>query len=81
MSEARSYDLYRRSHAAGEFGDASLMSKSEYQSTLGKRVSDAESAVRGAVEDRESVVFLAPMGAHNAIAIEVWQAVAQWDLQ
>ena len=81
MSEARSYDLYKRSHAAGEFGDASLMSKSEYQSTLGKRVSDAESAVRGAVQGRESVVFLAPMGAHNAIAIEVWQAVAQWDLQ
>ena len=81
MSEARSYDLYKRSHAAGEFGDASLMSKSEYQSTLGKRVSDAESAVSGAVQGRESVVFLAPMGAHNAIAIEVWQAVAQWDLQ
>ena len=30
---------------------------------------------------RESVVFLAPMGAHNAIAVEAWQAVAQWDLQ
>ena len=27
------------------------------------------------------MVFLAPMGAHNAIAIEAWQAVAQWDLQ
>ncbi len=24
---------------------------------------------------------MAPMGAHNAIAIEAWQVVAQWDLQ
>ena len=27
------------------------------------------------------MVFLAPMGAHNAIAVEAWQAVAQGDLQ
>ena len=29
----------------------------------------------------QAVIFLAPMGAHNAIAVEAWQAVAQWDLQ
>ena len=33
------------------------------------------------MEGQESVVFLAPMGAHNAIAIEAWQVVAQWDVQ
>ena len=27
------------------------------------------------------MVFLAPMGAHNAIAIEAWQVVAQWDVE
>ena len=42
---------------------------------------DVESLLRGLVEGRESVVFLAPMGAHGAIAIEGWQVVAQWDLQ
>ena len=26
-------------------------------------------------------MFLAPMGAHNAIAIEAWQVVDQWDVQ
>ena len=32
---------------------------------------------------RENVVFLAPMGAgpYGSIAVESWQAVAQWDLQ
>ena len=30
---------------------------------------------------REAVVFLAPLGAHNAIAVEAWQVVDQWDLQ
>ena len=29
----------------------------------------------------EDVLFLAPMGAHNAIAVESWQVVEQWDLQ
>ncbi len=33
------------------------------------------------IEGSESVLFLAPMEAHNAIAVEAWQAVAQWDLQ
>ena len=33
------------------------------------------------MEGRQSVVLLAPMGAHNAIAVEAWQAVAQWDVQ
>ena len=33
------------------------------------------------VGGRESILFLAPMGAHNAIAVEAWQVVAQWDLQ
>ena len=36
---------------------------------------------RGDIGGRESVAFLAPMGAHNAIAVEAWQVVAQWDLQ
>ena len=81
MAQSRSYDLYKRSHTAGKYGDDALLSASEFAAEQSEIVSQTESDMRRAVEDRESVVFLAPMGAHNAIAIEVWQAVAQWDLQ
>ena len=79
--QTRSYDLYRRAHTAGEFGSATLMSESAYEAALYQAVWDAEAALSGIVEGRESVVFLAPMGAHHAIAIEAWQVVAQWDVQ
>ena len=57
------------------------MSEGEYQAHLEDMVMEAESTLAEMIGGRESVVFLAPMGAHNAIAIEAWQAVAQWDLQ
>ena len=84
ISESRSYDLYRRSHAAGEFGPATstpLLSEGEYESAHERLVAEAESSLAQLLEGREAVVFLAPMGAHNAIAVEAWQAVAQWDVQ
>ena len=80
IGEARSYDLYRRTHAAGEFGDEILMTETEYQTALQRVVWAAESLLAGILEGREEMVFLAPMGAHNAIAVEAWQAVAQWDV-
>ena len=82
--EARSYDLYSRSHAAGEFGSPTLtplMTQAEYESSLERLVWNTESELADIVEGREGAVFLAPMGAHNAIAVEAWQAVAQWDIQ
>ena len=79
--EAHSYDLYRREHDAGMFGAEAFMSDGEYQQNLDETVREAEAVLSSAVGGRESVVFLAPMGAHNAIGIEAWQAVAQWDLQ
>ena len=79
--EAQSYDLYRKEHDAGVFGSAPLMSAGEYQAQLGNIVQEAEALLAAEVGGRENVVMLAPMGAHNAIAVEAWQAVAQWDLQ
>ena len=79
--EARSYELYRVAHAWGEFGDESLMSEGEYEAYLNQIAQDVDLLLSIFLEDRESVVFLAPMGAHNAIAVEAWQAVTQWDLQ
>ena len=84
IDETRSYDLYSRSHAAGEFGPATstqLMSEGEYQASLDRTVWEAEAALVDILKGYESVVFLAPMGAHHAIAVEAWQAVAQWDVQ
>ena len=81
MGEAHSYDLYRREHDAGQFGEEPLASQGEYESWLLGIVAEAEQTLIGQIGGRESVVFLAPMGAHNAIAVEAWMAVDQWDLQ
>ena len=83
MGEARSYELYGAAHTGGEFGPASstpLMSEGEYEEWLSLLVSDVELVLGLVLGSREAVVFLAPMGAHNAIAVEAWQAVAQWDI-
>ena len=81
MAQTRSYALYQRAHAVGEFGSATLLTESAYQALLDQALWDTEAALRKIVEGRQSVVFLAPMGAHHAIAIEAWQVVAQWDVQ
>ena len=81
MWEARSFDLYRRALGAGEFGDELLMTRDEHAVWLNETVEEVEEFMREMLEAREGVVFLAPMGAHNAIAVEAWQAVDQWDLQ
>ena len=81
MGEAQSYDLYRREHEAGQFGEEPLLSRGEYESSLLEIVAEAEKSLIDRIGDYESVVFLAPMGAHNAIAVEAWQLVARWDLQ
>ena len=81
MGEAHSYALYKKEHAAGQFGSDALLSESAYQAKLNQLVWDAETSLSGEMTGRETVVFLAPMGTHNAIAVEVWQVVAQWDVQ
>ena len=81
MGEAHSYELYRREHEAGQFGEQPLRTQGDYESSLLEIVAEAEKSLIDRIGGRESVVFLAPMGAHNAIAVETWQAVEQWDLQ
>ena len=83
LAEARSYGLYQRAYDSGELVTSSTLplSEAEYQSELEEIVWNVESSLSEILEGRESVLFLAPMGAHNAIAVEAWQTVAQWDLQ
>ena len=81
MGEARSFELYSMAHGAGEFGNEALMTRGEYEAHLDQFVFDLELFLGLLMEGRENVIFLAPMGAHNAVGIEAWQAVAQWDLQ
>ena len=79
--EAQSYELYRREHFGGHLGDDPPQTQGEYESSLLETVAQAEKSLIDRIGGYEGVVFLAPMGAHNAIAVEVWQVVAQWDLQ
>ena len=81
MGETRSYGLYVRAHAAGEFGSAPLLTASQSQLSLERMIADAVSGLTDAIGRRESIVLLAPMGAHNAISVEAWQSVEQWDMQ
>ncbi len=80
MGEARSYELYRREHEAGTFGTDALQARGDYEASLQDIVVAAEEALAAEIGGRERVVFLAPMGAHHAIAFEAWQAVAHWDV-
>ncbi len=81
MAEAASYELYRREHDADQFEGDPLQKRGDYESSLADVVAEAEESLAARIAGRENVVFLAPMGAHNAIAVEAWQAVVQWDLQ
>ncbi len=78
MGDAASYDLYVREHTAGTYGSDPLQTRGAYEAGLQARVVAAEKALSAEIGGREAVVFLAPMGAHNAIGFEAWQAVAQW---
>ena len=81
MGEAQSYELYRREHDAGQFGEQPLRTQGDYESSLLEIVAEAEESLIDRIGGYESVVFLAPLGAHNAIAVEAWQVVAQRDIQ
>ena len=78
MDEAASYDLYVREHEAGSYGSDPLQTRGAYEAGLQAQVVAAEAALSAEIGGREAVVFLAPMGAHNAIGFEAWQAVASW---
>ena len=78
MGEAASYDLYVREHDTGTYGTEALQTRGDYEAGLQAQVVAAEAALSADIGGREAVVFLAPMGAHNAIGFEAWQAVASW---
>ena len=79
--EAASYELYRREHEAGTFGADPLQTQGDYEASLQDLVVAAEEALAAEIGGQERIVFLAPMGAHHAIAFEAWQAVAHWDVE
>ncbi len=82
VAEARLYELFRLAQAAGEsLGVSLLPSEGGFEASHNEVLIQAEESLTDRIGDRESVVFLAPMGAHNAIAVESWQVVEQWDLQ
>ena len=81
LAKTRSYDLYKKAHAAGRYGNDVLLTAEQYAEADSVTVAIAKETIEGAVMGRSSVVFLAPMAAHSSIAVEAWQAIAQWDIQ
>ncbi len=45
------------------------------------RTAATASPESAALGGSEALLFVVPLGAHNAIAVEAWQVVDQWDLQ
>ena len=81
LGEAMSYQLYTRAQAGGRFPNEPLLNEAQYQARRDEAAKSTETVLAAWLGDHESVVFLAPMGAHSAIAVEAWLAVAQWDVQ
>ena len=79
--EAASYELYRREHEAGTYGTDAPQTRGAYEASLQDHLVAAEETLAAEIGGKERIVFLAPMGAHNAIAFEAWQAVAHWDVE
>ena len=74
LDDVRSYEIYLRSHAAGEFGPVESMPRStrgEYQEMLRTRATNADIQLIGFIGNRESALFLAPTGAHGSVVIKV----------
>lgn len=81
LAKTRSYELYKKAHTAGRYGDASLQSATDYAASQRAMISLGKKEIKGSVDGRESIIFLAPMGSHRNIGVESWQSIAQWDLQ
>ena len=80
LAKTRSYELYKKAHAAGEF-EGPLLNAHQWDDHNMATLARIEADIRAAIERRKSVVFLAPFGAHGSAAIEAWQAIAKWDVQ
>ena len=78
--DALSYGLYRMEYYDGQYGTDPLLTAGEYQATLNRYLSSQEEALQSELGNGPKVIMLSPMGDHNAIAVEAWQVIAQWDL-
>ena len=80
-NRAPSYGLYSRSYAVGALGDDEQLSESELTALRDEIAVEAAAELERSAGNRESVVFLAPLGANATVAVESWQVVEQWDIQ
>ena len=81
QGESPSYDLYLKTHTAGDYGDQTLMTREDHQAQMSNLAATAKTNLTEYAGTNESIIFIAPMGAHNAIAFEAWQSAALWSLQ
>ncbi len=76
-----SYEWYKRLHESGAIPGVLIPDEAEYARQRQDTEAGSEAAIAPMIGGRESVFFLAPAGAHITVAVQAWQAVAQWDLQ
>jgi len=86
LGSSTSYEIYKKSleiRASRNSRYQPPQDEAEYARRLQQRAAAMEALLAQIIGGRENVVFLAPMGAgpYGSIAVESWQAVAQWDLQ
>ena len=81
LDEIYSHELYTRISDDRVNPSTPRMSRGEFESFVRAKLHGYETAISEFLAGREAVIFLAPMGLHDTIAVEAWQAVAQWDLQ
>ena len=78
VDEMSSYYLYAKAHDAGDYGEATAITQTQYEANMLTALTQAQTALQPAPNTGQKVILLAPMGAHHAIAFEAWQIVAQW---
>ena len=81
LGEVPSYGLYRKKYDAGDANDGRVLNEGEYEAMTQTAAMAVETSIADSLGTHLGVVFVAPMGAHHAISIQAWQAVAQWDVQ
>ena len=76
-----SWEVHRQTLELSQESLGMPQDRESYAEHLQTTADSGEESLREIIGDRESVVFLAPQSSTGSVTIEVWQAVAQWDLQ
>ena len=60
VDEMASYDLYARAHQAGDYGEATAITQTQYEANMLAALTQAQTALQPDQDSGEHVIFLAP---------------------